>query len=845
MFNFANLILIIIAVVIYLTNNYHSRVEMVIFFVFIIPVLSFVIYKKKFSITDKKKFLFSLIITAACIILTIDTNIYGYKNEAIEIINISDRTVTIDGIYLNNVKQKLSGKVSYSSNNRSVSEYRNYNKDTGNYKIDIAYGEIYEFFPNTKAKIKIEIIRDKSDHLISINGERINIEKFEVDLDKSAKAIYNSNYIYEYKNIDNDIYPVYKYLLIVIFFVTYFTIINRLMQNNKKLFLLIPLLLLEFNPLISIDFSFKLLFWVLYCLFVYFCKEKYEITNKWKMMFLCFISMYISFSFLGAIIINDSMSFVILITFIFFSVWLYHLIPLVLSLIHKINYHNTLKISSNKSPKYHRFIIFGIIVLIGLVYQKAFNPYIITADSYVSICDILQNEISDWQPYMYGLFLKLFYTIFQDFKFFIYFRLLIYGLIVTQVMFYFNRKGLSLKKVYLISIIFSLLPTTGIYLVTIMKDIEFTLALVHLTFLLYMIFTDFNYFHMKLYNYITLVLSLLAITLFRHNGMFIAIIVCMMLLIFTFKNKYKLMALSMVLYGAVAYSILAIRVFDHNSTFIIAIACTILLFFTFKSKYKLILVSVILYGAVVYIATGPLLKKLNIQQPPRGYLSATMLHGLDRLMYIGSNEINKEVYDFFTDIKPAEDWKFTYDKYDIDLLFYYSGIISYKMEEIHKSNILTLYLKQMMRTPVELLKDRLYGTDIMWNVFGQDEIKTYKYYIYYDEHNYYKLLGITRTDNVLTDVISDVLLFLAKNRISDALFFRTGIYISFGLILILFCNITKQNILVLCLVPILINVATLFLSMHNQLYRYVLPIQLIVLLFMMIVLTNENDKILE
>lgn len=798
-FRIISYLFLIIYTLVYTTNNYSDIFSMIGNSILILFVFGLIFYHYDINFKTKKRIVIILVLSIFCSLLTFGQLAYSYKTDTIEIKNISTSTITIDAIYMDGAKQKINQKYfsEYDHINASTKKtaYQQYNKTDDTYKGTLKFREKYKIKVNKKKKIKVELQRDTLDYDILIDNQKIKVKKIDKLLTNKANKIYHSNYIFEYNNINKHV-PLYQTILVlVVSFIVYFNIFIRVLNHKKAILLLLPVLLIEINPFVNIDFVTKIVFFGIYLLFILKFDQKWEFKNLYQKILVCISSIYISFSFIGNNLIDDGVNFKIIAIFILFCIWIYHLFPFILNFVNNIKVKNKNKELSKKQIIIHRIIVFSLIVIIGLMYQLTFYPYIVPPDGFMQLQDINNHTLSNWHPYLHTLLMKTFDMIFGDVKFFIFFRIFVFATIFTNILFYFYQKNLSLFKIYLIALLLTILPVTGIFLVTLWKDVDFTLALVYLVFLIFLLIKDFKYFNRNKLNYLWLILSLLSVGMFRHNGIIVMFITIILILTLT------------------------------------------------KGKRFLLVISLIITCIITFIIKVPLYQSLKVIDAPTNFDIATIMHGFNRLIYTDNPKIDKDAYQYLTDKIPIEIWKISYDKYNIDLLLHYQTIDIRNMD-INKSKVIGFYFKQFIKTPIELIKDRLYGIDIIWNVSEKDEVMTYKYQILYDEFetNYAQLLNIKSEENFLTNIIKKVLLMIANNEILNSLFFRVGIYIDSLILIFVYCILKQKKDLLACLIPLIINILTLLIAMHHYEYRYVWNVELVSLLFILIFIFNKERR---
>ena len=106
-FKIISYLFLIVFSLMYTTNNYSNILAIIGGNIIVLGIYGLILYHYEFSLKNKKKVILSILIALVCSILTFGQMAYSYKNNSIEIKNISDGMVTIDAIYTDNAKQKI------------------------------------------------------------------------------------------------------------------------------------------------------------------------------------------------------------------------------------------------------------------------------------------------------------------------------------------------------------------------------------------------------------------------------------------------------------------------------------------------------------------------------------------------------------------------------------------------------------------------------------------------------------------------------------------------------------------------------------------------------------------
>ncbi len=787
-----NFILILAYALLYSIKNYTNISAIIISFIFIIYFLNSILYKKKLVYT-KRNIIFACIFSIFVTIFTLNLFNTKIKTEKLEIKNIGNVPITVEAIYLDESIVKTNAKYDKQYdciNDASLkTEYQLYNKMDESYKMTLYPNKKYYLNISTTKDIEIKFQKNKKEGKIMINNKSYKIPSYKYENFK-ADMLYDSSYNYHYNNIKSN-YSFYTIYMIILSLFIYFNIGLSILGDTNNKIKILALLILELNPIIKITNLTKSIL----CLLILFILHNHpkKINNKTKII-KCLVSLLISFTFVGDRLINDKVSLQLVCIYFMTFLLIYYLLDYIIKILEKIRCKKNIQ-NENKKILVHRIIIFILILGICALYAYIFYPYISHVDGSMEIHGVFTHKYANWHPYFHTLIIALFYKIFGKVQYFIYFRLIIYSLLVNVILFYFYKKGLSLKKIYIGSILFTIFPVTGVMLVTLVKDTDFTLALVALSFYLYLLIKDKKYFCEHKINYLFLTISLLATGIFRHNGLYILIVICF-----------------------------------------------ILIYISYKYKKIGIFIIVLITGVSVYIIEKPLYKYLNVEAGPRNVEISPLMHGFTYLIYENKN-IDLDMYAYLTTkVFPKEAFMLGYDKYNIDLELHYT-YGGFKNLKIDKRKVIFGYIKQFFYTPISLIKDRLYGFDMIWNVSEKDRVKNYKYQILYDEFETkydvdekYK----AKYNKTLSDAINKFLIYIANDEFFNALFFRGGIYVSI-LLIFLYYFILKKKKEIIVFLPIILNALTLMIAMAHQEYRYVWVFELCTIL---IYLTVKYDSCL-
>ena len=767
-----NIILLIIYSILYSIKNYHDPLSITVAVLLITYSFGSIIYKSN-PVYTRKNIILSVIGALIITLFGINSFNFSYKTKLIELQNNSYIPITIDGILKDGIitktHQHYDKEADFIDDASLSTEYQRYNKIDKSYKMTRQQKKVYYIPIESCKNIQIKFQRSTVDVDVTIDGKRYTITSRKSYYGK-VKKIKDLTLKYNYNNIKIK-YDIETILLLLLSLIINFNIVIRCINNKNNIFKLFLTLIVEFNQFLKLSVLSKM--FIVFGSNIMYSKyydEKKKIPKTSQII----ISLIIAFTFIGGRFLNDSITLKLLIMFFIITIVIYYLINAIFNFIDISVKKVTTPNIKKKNLIIHRVLLFILILMICFIYGMIFNPYISHVDFEMEHLDLIENTYSNWHPYFHMLILKLFYTIFKCFKAFIYFRYIIYSLLLNTIAFHFYKKGLSLKKIYILSIIFTIFPVTGIMLTTPFKDTDFAIALIALTYYMYLITNDFKYFNSSIINYLMFILSLICTCLFRHNGLYIFAIISAVLYIISLKKKKRLLFLSIVL-------------------------------------------SII----IVFIIEVPLFRYLNVKEKPRNFDIVPVVHGLAYLIADNKN-IDKKTYEYMTKtIYSKENFIDGYDKYNSDLLLYYINN-GFKNKKINKKLIISMYAKQLLKTPISLIKARLWTTDMLWNVAEKEDLKTSKYQILYDEYEnkYIPYPEKYKYNKTGVKIVNNTLVSISNNDLLNTIVFRSGIYLDIILILSYYCFVKRKR-QIFAMAPVFINILTLVLAMPNQVYRYV------------------------
>jgi hypothetical protein len=447
-----------------------------------------------------------------------------------------------------------------------------------------------------------------------------------------------------------------------------------------------------------------------------------------------------------------------------------------------------------KSSLYTYWIfIFVIEMLIWCLYLIAFNPANMSPDSISQWKEALGIEpLSDWHPAFHTLIIRLIINIYPS-PSLVAIVQMIFGaaVIASFLIFLIKYYGMSHKMAIFVAVLFSSTPNNGVNIVTLWKDIPYTISLLWLTLLLARLVTQKRSFAYSWLNLFFLSISLAFVYLFRHNGLvpFICSIVFLLIWVLMKKN-YKL---------------------------IFSIAGALI---------------------IVLCIKGIIYPTLKVIPNPPGVQYAAPVHGIASAVYYGG-ELSQETQSFMEGIMPKEEWKRLYNPYSADpYIFDNPYNFTTKISQYSASKIVYMYIDTLIKNPGIVLSDRLNGLNLLWD-FSQPQ---FAYNNKFSNGVFDNSLGLTRHKNRLTSLFSKILDFSGENPLLNVIIWRGGVYLILLLITSYYCIIRKLHAFWVLVIPCVTNILSLIVSMAWQDYRYVyFEFYLTIFIFLFVIYSRKND----
>lgn len=458
------------------------------------------------------------------------------------------------------------------------------------------------------------------------------------------------------------------------------------------------------------------------------------------------------------------------------------------------------------------FILLGILLAVQAVILFIFWPGFFPEDAMNQLRPALGlAPLNDWHPVINSLIQRLILTIIPRAGAIVAVQMFLFVWLLTAFLMIGWDYGMKLPWLAVFGSLFLLLPNQALSFSNAMKDYAFTLALLWGTYLLLQLVLKTPWTK-KLSFYFCLGLDLFLTGSLRHNGMVPLAAVAALCFLLGLKKENGLWK------KAAAACIAAV--------------------------------------AALMVFKGPVYRLLdvipNTQSPYTSMLCAVG-------SYINKElPLSEEAQEIMETVIPMEDWRDYYRRYEgHDTYYWYrsDATTEYDTSQITAGKAFRVYLEALYKAPDVVLKDRLDGMDILWDVVMPDDSFNGNgfHYIYpmgdedvlinmegmvegSEANKFYKLTPLTQGYFATTN--------WPHHGLANVLIWRTGIYLIALLALVLFWWKNGLKQLWYAAMPMLGNIAASILILYHQSFRYVYFVQLGVLamLFVTVALRNEMKQ---
>lgn len=335
-----------------------------------------------------------------------------------------------------------------------------------------------------------------------------------------------------------------------------------------------------------------------------------------------------------------------------------------------------------RSPESKVWPLFVLVPLIAwLIFLLAFWPGILSQDSIDQWGQMLRFQIESWHSPFHTLTIWLFTRIWPAPAAVLVAQITVMALGLAWGLRQLVEMGAPKWIAAIISFLFALSPVNGIMMVTLWKDIPYSIALFVLTIQVIKIVNSDGNWLKRWPNWLGLGLSSMMIGLYRHNGIAVALVV-----------------------------ILALLVVYHK-------------------RWRQLLYAGVVFGAGILFVLGPLYTLLEVDRQ-KGYSNVAFLYQIGA-HYDQGTFFQEPELDYLEHLLPMQEWKTKYNPCTVNPILFHEqfNLNNFLYEDTRTPR--ELFLKLLLRNPVVNLRHFLSSGSLVWEIHPSC-------YLYYSSLDYYE-----------------------------------------------------------------------------------------------------------
>lgn len=428
-----------------------------------------------------------------------------------------------------------------------------------------------------------------------------------------------------------------------------------------------------------------------------------------------------------------------------------------------------------------------VVFLILLFFSWGHFPCTMTGDSYTHWKEAHQLVFTDWSPVAFNILLKLIFNIFNAKTPYSYcvFQIMLFSLVVGDAFGFLRRKGVSQRMLLVLAFFCGFFPTNSILLMYLSKNpLTAILNLEVLISLVEAVSMPSYYLANRLWTLKTII-SISFLYLVRDNN------VVIILPIVAFSIWY-------VINGSI-------------------------------NRYKVLLV-VSATILIVGIVQGVIYKRIEYIHEDKSYETVRPLVAPIGMALQQNIDLPNDIFEVAEKVLPVEEWISRYDSYNTDPLTWGSPYPHYS--SLTLSEAFYTYLKMLTHYPDIVIRDRLDGMDLIWNIRGDN----YRYPLGIPEDIEFRgnhIIGQKVEEEIKH--FSESLLFLSdSNAVLDMFVWKNGIYVFLLMVTLAMVLKNEKAWLIWAILPSVAILLTYVLVIAWQMYFYIWFFPLAVLFWFII-----------
>jgi hypothetical protein len=430
------------------------------------------------------------------------------------------------------------------------------------------------------------------------------------------------------------------------------------------------------------------------------------------------------------------------------------------------------------------------------IYLLAFWPGMMNVDAFVQWGQGLRGSYNDWHPAIHTLLIHILNSIWYSPAVVAIVQIIIASLITARGLGCFVEHGGARPVAWLFSGVMAILPTNGATIISLWKDTPYSIALLGLTVVVFMIVLSEGDWLNKHWNWLWLTLAGLASLLFRHNGIPVVAVVMLLLLIF------------------------------------------------YTAQRKPVLLSILTMGLLYWGIRGPLYSAMNVTRDSSGQIDNILFQYISAY-YAADVPMSDAELEYLDDLLPLHEWTYnccakkTFDGWDE-----FDDELFYENSSFNKQMVGSL----LLRDPMVGIDHLLCASSMVWKIAPGCYQKGIT--LYYDSHsrlrwlarNWYDLKEDSKIP-WLANWVAHTFLLDQHSFVVDVLLWKTPFYLLLTLTAVGAVSLRFRNWKYwLIATPTVTHSGVMFLLNRVQSFRYQYPVVLIAVFLLCLLFLPVNHQ---
>jgi hypothetical protein len=426
-------------------------------------------------------------------------------------------------------------------------------------------------------------------------------------------------------------------------------------------------------------------------------------------------------------------------------------------------------------------------LFVWMFYLLAFFPGNMSPDSLNHWRQVENMEFNNWHPFAYTMVILALTQIWDSPAVIVVFQMLLLSFVYAYGLYSFRQYGLGKRIAWAAAILWAVLPINGIFSTILWKDVVYSTFIVFLTiFVMKTVLQEGK--NLRTWSGITtFTVVLLGIAFFRNNGLAIAILTAIGMLI------------------------------------------------AYRRIWKQLLTPLVLVSALYVIVTGPVFTAYNIQSANPNESLSIPTQQIAAVVSQDGNLSEKQLT-YLDTILPITDWD-AYNPYLTDRIKFHDNFDDEVIVE-DMGKYLSVWFDIVKQNPALVIEAYLKQTSLVWQINKPVDGYTNPYTIDVDPND----MGLeTKPVSQALYDSADYLLETSRYH-TEELFWRPAV---FSILIIFFSLIASRKlgaVAWLPILPVLFNTATIFVGLPAQDYRYLVSNAMVSIFFLLFACLYKKGK---